>query len=431
MKRVFRMFFVLCLCVLTLCGCSFRLPVLVPDNKTVTNLLSDFLSDQDCASGSYEMSYSLRVEDKTTDYAYSGVVSGSRDRISYLSVKRKDGGEADYYFDVSKDLLYRVSDDSSETYSSGSQAVDAAWFQDQLDVGGFKYSGKTRREGKGVFLLDRTYSGTALSDLIAHLHVPLPGTVQTSDSDMSVELGLDRFTGRLYSVSVKSSDTGRAVRVVSDNGVKSELLSFSFELVLDSYGDQHVVLPGSCGDLEPLELPVSLYAGRAGTAGFVKDDCLISEDGLWILQYGEHPVFDDICPQDDGSLRVAPSEALTGDPSLLISYQSGLGAYDSAVSDSAQALDYYGKHGFSEIHVDTDVVQFSVDGYPAYYFSEQYTETEFSYVYQAYTAYVELSDDLSLKFVLSGMTDRGSNSMLNDMYLRSVLDAVSIDRVKN
>lgn len=425
-KRLLLLF----LCGLFLTGCRFSMPVLVPDNKTVTTLVSSYVSDRDSVKGSFSLSYELQTGKKFEPYVYKGSFTGHRDGLSGFQIKHEKQ-VSDYYYDVSGDLLYEVCGDVSHKYEDGGQALDVTWFQDQLDVGGFKYSGEMKRDGKTMFVLDRTYSDEGLSELLAHLHIPLPGTVQTSRCDMTVTLYLDRYTGELLEVMVQGSDTGNPVKVLSDNHVESKLLNFELQFRLDFSHVSDVQLPGSCKDLDSEEFPARLFAGSAGTSGFVKDGCLLSEDGNWLLQYGKHKVFDTIVPQEDGSLLVTPSEVLTGEPSLSLSYVSGLNAYDSAKIDAKEAFDYYDKHGFAEIHVDLNPVQFVVDGYPAYYFGSQYTETEFSYVYQSYSAYIELADDLYVKCVLYGMTDRGVNGALNDTYLRSVLSALSISQVEN
>ena len=429
-----RLLAALCVCVLSLSGCGIRFPVLVPDNQSVAKFLSGFLSDQDGVSGSYTLSYVLsdEVKEKQDVTEREGTFQGNRKGISSIV-----SDDAAYYYDVKKKLLYEQTKDAIAVYSDGDRALDLDWWKDQLSVGNFKYGGKTDykvgSDQKSVFLLDKTYSGDELASLLSHLHISFPGTVEAAKSDMVVTLYLDRFTGRLYSLSVVHAETGKPVTVIGSKNKKQILSEFHLEFLFSDYDVMNVKIPKEFQKIEPEGFPARLDASSMGSSGSVKDDVLVSEDGSFSATFGEHRVFDTLTAGESGTLVITSSQELVGAPEVTLSFVTGLNAYDSVREDAKAALSYYDSNGLSEILVDQDVMQTSVSGsggsYPVYYYGQQYTETEFNYVFQEYVAYVALTDTVSLKCVLSGMTDRGVNGVINDAYFQSVLSCIAIEEL--
>lgn len=431
MKRILRKRVLLlgCICSLLLSGCGIRFPVLVPDNQSVSKFLNSFLSDQKGVSGSYTLTYTLQSGKKETETSVSGRFVGSVDGLSQVTAN-----DDAYYYDSRQDLLYEQSADVSAVYSDGHRSLDKDWWSKQLQVGNFKYGGtseyKANGKAKKVFVLDKTYSGDDLKGLLSHLHIRLPGSLETAKSDMTVSLFLNRYTGQLYEVSVQTADTGRPVQVLSSGKQPAQLSSFSMVFTASDYGKQSVTLPKKLRKLEVSEFPSRLDASSLGEHGSVQDGVLFSEDGSFAVSFDGHRVFDTVEAGENGTLAITSSQMLTGEPHAALSFVTGLNAYDSAKLDAQTALAYYGDHGFAEIQVDERPVQTSVDDYGGYYYGRQYTETEFNYVAQEYAAYIGLTDTLSLKCTLSGMTDRGVNGVINDAYFRSLLSCISIENLK-
>ena len=436
---------------LLLTGCSFQMPVIVPDDKNVLDLSQSSVSDiseitvnmnGNIIYGSGEMGTYLSYESvlrgdvnntitgnltrhmaevKAVDLNNWQVISDFD--VNSISVDNSVDTSLDWYLDTNGDAYYEKQMDTKWIgYSNGTSIVDISWWLSQLNDKAFKYGGKTKdSRGKSVYVLDVMYSGNDIVDLMKHMGLRM--NVDASGADLHVLVYVDRWSGVPTEINVSASNTGSQI-MVFDNDAMNYLSVFDFQLLLDMKTDE-VVIPSDITQLDLVEPDNSLLS--KGSASIDEEHGLSLHDVYVNVEAND--VFDVVSYDfEKNMISVSSKKKLDGQPTMTVSLVDNMDAYTNAVSDKAAVAKFYNDLGLTELYVSQDVTQLFVAGNPTYLYHTQYTEPEYGFVNTDYVAYITLSDMSFAKVVISSMVDRGVNVVLTDAYVKSMLSQISVTK---
>lgn len=413
------------ICVMSLTGCSVRMPVVMPDDRNVSKLVASSISDIDRLSVDFDGSITFSsVDGNEHIIKSSGVISGDITSIMHGVIDRSESTcdglheyQDEWYLDVVNDSFYELTDNLDWVgYKDGLSVYDFSWWYDVVANIDLKYSGNVETsDGQQAMLLDKNYSGTDLEILLQHLHVNWNADV--SQSDMMLSLYVDRWSGVPLELVVSFVESGMPI-VVDNDGVKETLTDFSYVFKFSDNAKEET-LPGTLSDLVLYD---NVYTSLGITD--VNSNSLSLND--YSISFDKNDIFDSVSVDSTSkTIDVASSLTVDGVPSIYISVGTGLDAYSVANSDRTVAFDFYKESGLSEIEV-TDVMQFSVDGYEAYQYKAQYTDIEKGFVNTNYGIYISLTETSYVKLLITSITDRGANIILTDNYVTSILEQLSI-----
>ena len=436
---------------LLLTGCSFQMPVIVPDDKNVLDLSQSSVSDiseitvnmnGNIIYGSGEMGIYLSYEGvlrgdvnntitgnltrhmaevKAVDLNNWQVISDFD--VNSISVDNSVDTSLDWYLDTNGDAYYEKQKDTKWIgYSNGTSIVDISWWLSQLNDKAFKYGGKTKdSRGKSVYVLDVMYSGNDIVDLMKHMGLRM--NVDASGADLHVLVYVDRWSGVPTEINVSASNTGSQI-MVFDNDAMNYLSVFDFQLLLDMKTDE-VVIPSDITQLDLVEPDNSLLS--KGSASIDEEHGLSLHDVYVNVEAND--VFDVVSYDfEKNMISVSSKKKLDGQPTMTVSLVDNMDAYTNAVSDKAAVAKFYNDLGLTELYVSQDVTQLSVADKPTYLYHTQYTEPEYGFVNTDYVAYITLSDMSFAKVIISSMVDRGVNVVLTDAYVKSMLSQISVTK---
>lgn len=432
-----------------LTGCSFRMPVIIPNETNVLEYAKKSLADISDINVSIQGRVVYGKDKLGVLCEYQGNVQGSVDSVLHgdMTTTQKDlvsddilswtvsselldsiqvsedalQSQKQWYFDVETDAYYeKLTEAKWAGYSDGSSIVDVNWWFTQLYNTAFKYESETEdSQGNKTYLLGAVYSGSDITLLIQHLGLPM--SVSADTSDMYLNLYVDKWTGLPTELQIMLSDTGSQIMVSADTGLCA-LSTFQFQLLFDMKSDT-VIIPDNVLDLE-LQQPDSnlMITG----SNVVKKDSGLFLSGFSV-DVEANDLFD-VINYSDNQIDVSSSSALDGQPVMSVSLVENENAYVRAESDINSVWNFYESQGLQELYVSKNLKQFVVSDFVAYMYRTQYTEMEYGYVCQEYYVYLELSDDMFVKIVIRSITDQGSTTVLTDSYVNTMLSQIMVSK---
>lgn len=412
------------LCSILFTGCSVRIPVITPDDKNVSALVSDYMANISDVSVDFKGSMKFESTSKPEHVVTkTGSISGDIGDVLYgtfssenVENNKTHNSSVDWYLNSKSDIFYENVDSSDWIgYKDGSKVYDFSWWHDIVADINLKYSGEVSLDGSKVLLLDRTYSGSDLEMLLRHLHISW--NADLSQSDMTLSIYADRWTGKPIKIVVSFAESGMPI-VVNNDGVNEKLVDFNYTFDFNMSSND-VKLPDIKSDSELID-----YVGSAIGATSITSDGLSL--GNYQVQFEKDDVFDDVSVEYQSAvIDVKSSLSVTGLPDVHVFVKNGLDAYSVISSDKKSTYDFYKASELSEIVV-SDITQFSLDNREAYMYSFYYTDVDNNFNSTSYEMCVALDDNTYVKVFMTSVTDRGVNTMLTDEYANSIISQLSI-----
>lgn len=352
------------ICSILFTGCFLHMPVITPDDKNVSALVSDYMSDISNISVDFKGSMKFESTSKPEHIVTkSGSISGDMKDVLHgtfssenVENNKTHNSDVDWYLDTNADTFYENFDSSDWIgYKDGTKVYDFSWWHDIVSDINLKYSGEVSLDGTKVLLLDRTYSGSDLEMLLRHLRITW--NADLSQSDMTLSIYADRLTGKPIKMVVSFAESGMPI-IVNNDGVNEKLVDFNYTFNFDMTSDD-VSLPDIESDSDLID-----YVGSAvGSTSITSDGLTL---GNYHVSFDKDDVFDDISVDYQSSvINVKSSLTVTGLPEIHVFAKNGLDAYSVISSDKESTYDFYKTSELSEITV-SDVTQFSFDNREAY-----------------------------------------------------------------
>lgn len=428
------------LCCLSLTGCSFHMPVFVPDDENVIALGKAVVSDIDAMTMTthglivYASDSGYRIQRYTqeTNGKLSDVLHGSRkletdvtDQAQDVSFdtwqpsKNASSETIEWYLNGKKDAYYQKKNTEKWIgYTSGKSIVDSDWWEHQFDNSAIKYGGIS----DGCLILEATYTDVDLTKLFQHLNVDIQ--TDTSSSDMSVRIFLNRWTGQIKQIQVRLSDTGSGIQTVIDD-VTYRMTTCSFDITV-SEESESVTIPKDVGSVSLVSPSSDMLLADTQTINAKQglslgDSCYVNVE--------KTESFDEIAyDAEKYQISVSSSSVLDGQPVMTIRLIDGVDAYSYAQTDLSEVVPFYRDNGLEDLAVSTKLQQTVIAGQPVYWYMAQYTEGSMEFVNIDVVAYMELTDTSVAKVVISSRVDKGESLVLNESYAKAMWSHIIVEQ---
>lgn len=416
-----------------LVGCGFSLPILNPDDVSVSKRFLEGLKSIDDVSGGVDIEYERSFGNDKVSRHMSGRFAGNvSEKMGFdLSV---DDESYKGVVDIGNQILYMQQDDQDwVAYSDAMSVIDPEWWID-ICSNRLGYAGKKEdSNGRSGYELSNSFTGEDSGKLLAHLHIPFIGENDASSSDIIISVIIDKLSGKPYEAQIRSSKSGNPISVFEEDGTEWQVDNFVLTITFSYKGIQSFSIPDEALKVTPIEpgsdLVVTEDESDSGS-NHDSDEYIMSGDKNWKAGFSGHSIFDSVESVKGTRLDIQASEYTAGNPIISMKFVSGLDAYNSADSDASIALKYYAKQSaLTDIYVSENILASSIAGCPAYSYIQQYTEKELGFVNSEYCTYVELTDELSLYIKISSMVDPGVSTVLTESYAQSVLENVWVESI--
>lgn len=274
------------------------------------------------------------------------------------------------------------------------------------------------------FVLTRPMTGDELSSFFEKAGLSF---LDSSESDADVRLWIDTVTYLPVKEEIVMSDTAKPFVY---NG--QDLKDFTFTLTYYGFNNEKdCSIPSESGSVKLKDTAFSFLKSDSTKKESQTTSGSDDSNAVYLLTDENKQIsfsfFDtyNYVTVDDSVMTIKNKTESLLNPMIQAKLESGIDAYSAAKSDCQEALLYYNKEelGLSEISVTEpeNLLSISINGYSAYGYSRQYSETENGFVSREYCMYVDVGNGQVLYVIVSDLTDPGISVRLTDDSIKEIL----------